>query len=130
MTTLRVLFIDDEDEIREVLSRLLERLGHTVVAARDGQEGLALFVSALQQGQPFDLVITDWGMPHLNGGQVAKAVKEQSPETVVLLLSGWDSRERLDEETLQCVDMVLDKPVTRRELERAIRTVMGDRLRS
>ncbi|MFA0742763.1 MAG: hypothetical protein DFNUSKGM_002892 [Candidatus Fervidibacter sacchari] len=127
MNGLNILVIDDEHPARELLRRMLEKDGNSVVTAGSGQEGISIFEAALSQQKPFDLVITDFGMPQMNGGQVAKAIKSLSPSTPVILLSGWDSRSSADAETLSVIDCLLDKPTTGQELRLAIKKVIAQR---
>ncbi|MCS3920092.1 response regulator [Fervidibacter sacchari] len=127
MNGLNILVIDDEHPARELLRRMLEKDGHSVVTAGSGQEGISIFEAALSRQKPFDLVITDFGMPQMNGGQVAKAIKSLSPSTPVILLSGWDSRSSADAETLSVIDCLLDKPTTGQELRLAIKKVIAQR---
>jgi len=124
---MKILVIDDEPEARDLLRRLLEKDGHSVVTAGSGQEGISIFEDALLQQNPFDLVITDFGMPQMNGGQVAKAIKSLSPSTPIILLSGWDSRGNADNEVLSMIDCLLDKPTTGQELRLAIKRVIAQR---
>ncbi len=124
---MKILVIDDEPEARDLLRRLLEKDGHSVVTAGSGQEGISIFEDALLQQNPFDLVITDFGMPQMNGGQVAKAIKSLSPSTPIILLSGWDSRGNADSEVLSMIDCLLDKPTTSQELRLAIKRVIAQR---
>lgn len=101
----RILVIDDDDLIRELLCELLQAAGHTVVEARGGREGIHLF-----QDGGFDLVLTDLGMPGCSGWEVASAVKMASPHTPVALITGWGltlDRTKLKEAG---VDLVLNKP--------------------
>jgi len=127
MSGLNILVIDDEPTARDLLQRFLEREGHSVVALDSGQEGINVFKAALSQHKPFDLVITDFGMPQMNGGQVAKVIKSLSPSTPVILLSGWDSRGSVDTETLSMIDCLLEKPTTNQELRLAIKKVIAHR---
>lgn len=116
---LRILFVDDEPLIRAAMADLLEEQGHIVQVAEDGREGVASFRAALERGQPFDVVITDLGMPNLDGRQVAKQVKQFSPRTPVVLLSGWGLF--LDNTELPAeVDAVLSKPPRLHELQRML----------
>jgi CheY-like chemotaxis protein len=130
MNGLNILVIDDEPAARELLRRLLEKDGHSVVTAGSGHEGISIFEAALSQQKPFDLVITDFGMPQMNGGQVARAINSLAPSTPVILLSGWDSRGSADAETLSMIDCLLDKPTTGQELRLAIRRVIAQRNRA
>lgn len=125
MNSLNILVIDDEPTARRMLQRLLEQDGHVVVVASNGLEGINIFKNALEQKKPFDLVVTDYGMPQMNGGQVAKAVKALSPFTPVILLSGWDSASSIDTDIRSVVDYPLIKPISRQEIRVAIKEVMS-----
>ncbi|MCS6858876.1 MAG: response regulator, partial [Abditibacteriales bacterium] len=86
---LRILCVDDEPLLREVLKRMLEGDGHAVEVADGGQAGIRAFRAAQDRGEPFDVVMTDLGMPYVDGREVARMVKEVSSHTPVLLLTGW-----------------------------------------
>src|SRR5690606_13033330 len=68
---LRILVIDDDPILLKSLRDILESDGHWVVAANDGREGVGAFHAAREQSKPFDAVITDLGMPYLDGRKVA-----------------------------------------------------------
>ncbi len=125
--SLRVLVIDDEPSVRETLSLLLRRDGHLTSTAIDGEEGLEKFRTAQRQGQPFDLVITDLGMPRMDGLTVARNIKAISPETPVVLLSGWGFRIR-HEEVRDVIDAVMTKPATHQQLRRVLNQVWNKRM--
>ncbi|UUZ54511.1 response regulator [Massilia sp. H-1] len=72
---LRILTVDDDPLVQRALRTVLENDGHTVVAADGGQAGIDQFHAAQLRGQPFALVITDLGMPYVDGRRVASAVK-------------------------------------------------------
>ena len=103
------------DSLREAL----EADDHVIVTAQDAREGVAAFLAA-QTAEPFGVVITDLGMPHLDGCGVTKAIKEASPRTPVILLTGWGARLGPDAEVPAQVDRVLGKPVKLRELRAAL----------
>jgi CheY-like chemotaxis protein len=107
---LQILCIDDEPLLRELLKDLLEAEGHRVQVSDGGQAGLNSFRSARERGQPFDVVITDLGMPYVDGRQVAKTLKRESPKTPIILLTGWGAYMKEDGETPAQVDGVLSKP--------------------
>lgn len=79
----RILVVDDDAYIREVLCEILASLGHRVEAVESGQQALERF-----SPQAFDLVITDLGM-ELSGREVARGVKARSSCTPVILVTGW-----------------------------------------
>jgi response regulator RpfG family c-di-GMP phosphodiesterase len=88
-STARILAIDDDPLILRVLCEVLERDGHEVIAANGGKAGIDAFSVAQRQGKPFAVVITDLGMPHMDGRKVASFVKSASQATPVILLIEW-----------------------------------------
>ena len=84
-----------------------------------GQSGLDAFRQARQRGQPFDLVITDLGMPYVDGRAVARTLKCESPATPVVMLTGWGAFMKEEGMPAQ-VDGVLSKPPRERELRETL----------
>jgi PAS domain S-box-containing protein len=80
----RILVIDDEETVRDVLSKILLQVKHQVIVAENGEEGIRLF-----KEKTFDLVLTDLGMPGMSGWEVGRAIKEMSPHTPVGMITGW-----------------------------------------
>jgi len=117
---LRVLVIDDDPLVLEALREALEIDGHSVVAANGGKAGIDEFARAMEQKQPFAAVFTDLGMPRVDGRKVAAAIKQASPKTPVILLSGWGQRLVGNEETPPSVDRVLSKPPQLKHLREAL----------
>jgi signal transduction histidine kinase/CheY-like chemotaxis protein/HAMP domain-containing protein len=118
---MQILCIDDESLLRELLKEMLERDGHEVVLTDNGQSGLDEFRIATERHRPFDLVITDLGMPYLDGRQVAKTIKLQSPRTPVVMLTGWGAFMKEDGTGPAEVDGILSKPPRSRELREMLR---------
>jgi PAS domain S-box-containing protein len=116
----RILIIDDDPLIIESLRATLAGDGHQVASADGGQQGLDTFYAAHRQGRAFDAVITDLGMPYLDGRRVAAAIKTVSPGTPVILLTGWGQRLLDENEVPTHVDRVLSKPPKLRELRSAL----------
>lgn len=120
MPRLRLLVIDDDAVLLKSLRDALENEGHVVLTASNGARGIELFRAALDRGEPVSVVITDLGMPHMDGAEVARALKELSPLTPILLLTGWGQR-LLDEGSIPLhVDQVLSKPPRLRQLREAL----------
>jgi CheY-like chemotaxis protein len=69
------------------------------------------------------VVITDLGMPYTDGRQVAEAVKQEAPETPVILLTGWGMRVKAENDIPASVDLMLSKPPTVEALNRALAQV-------
>ena len=121
--TLRVLLVDDDAVLARSMTDILESEGHHVRATVGGQEGIAEFIAALARGEPFDVVITDLGMPKVDGRQVAQAVKAALPSTPVLMLTGWGRRMSEEGERPPHVDQLLSKPPRLAELRAALARV-------
>jgi signal transduction histidine kinase/CheY-like chemotaxis protein len=100
-----VLVIDDEPGVRDVIATTLRREGYRVTTCASGRDGIARF-----DAQPFDLVVTDLGMPGLTGWDVASHVKQRSPKTPVVLVTGWGDRMTADEVQARGVDFLVSKP--------------------
>jgi len=124
---LRILCIDDEPGVREILHDCLEHEHHTVSVAPGGKEGLEMFRSSLRGGHPFEVVITDLGMPDMDGHHVARAIKEASPRTPILMLTGWGTMIKAGGESAPEVDAVLSKPPHMGELNRLLQRLAGKR---
>jgi CheY-like chemotaxis protein len=118
---LRILIVDDDPLLLKSLGDTLEADGHHVVAASGGQAGIDAFQAALRQpDEAFDAVITDLGMPYVDGRKVAAAIKESAEATPVILLTGWGQWLVADGEVPTHVDRVLSKPPKLRELRAAL----------
>ena len=117
---LRILVVDDDPLLLKSLRDTLEGDGHTIVVANGGQEGIDLFRTALNDKQTFDVIVTDLGMPYVDGRQVAGFVKAASPSTPVILLTGWGHRLMTEGDLPEHVDILLSKPPKLRELREAL----------
>ncbi len=127
----RILIVDDDPLVLHSLRAVLQIDGHTVTPARSGREGIEVFRAAYGGSDAFDAVITDLGMPSVDGWEVAKAVKEASPGTPVLLLTGWGQRVLAEGDISPHVDQVMCKPATLRDLRRALaRHLSGSEINS
>lgn len=116
----KILCIDDEPQLRELLKQILDHDGHHVEVSDGGQAGLEAFREAARRGRPFDVVITDLGMPYVDGRQVAKTLKRESPHTPIIMLTGWGAFMKEDGEEPAEVDEVLSKPPRSRELRETL----------
>ncbi|WP_423598719.1 PAS domain S-box protein [Roseateles sp. MS654] len=125
---LRILLVDDDPLLLRSLQETLEADGHAVTTANAGQGGIDAFRHALRS-TAFDIVISDLGMPHVDGRQVAAAIKTASPQTPVILLTGWGQRLVDDGEVPRHVDQVLSKPPRLREVRAALARLAPDHAR-
>lgn len=115
---LHVLLVDDHAGVRQTLGNLLQATGHAVTLANNGDQALAMF-----DPRRHDVVITDWAMPGMSGLQLARGLKQASPGTPVLLVTGYDSP--LPPEALASadIDLRLQKPISTADLARALSLV-------
>lgn len=102
---LRILVVDDDENIREILKELLVLSGHQVVLSSNGEEALRFFYA-----QEFDLVITDLGMPGISGWEVNRRIKSTHPDKPVVIISGWGAQLSEGEIKNNRADLVLSKP--------------------
>jgi signal transduction histidine kinase len=112
---LRILVVDDEEVVRQSIIDVLATEGHTVDSASNGVEGLKKIA-----GGWFDLVITDRAMPEMSGDQFAATVKRMLPGKPVVMLTGFGELMAARGERPTGVDVIVSKPVTRSELQKAV----------
>jgi len=97
----RILLVEDERSVRDMLRELLRHDDHTVIEANNGAEALSLFA----KGQ-FDLVLTDCVMPFVRGAELAARIKHVAPDQPILMITGYDMKPC----RMNPVDAVLQKP--------------------
>jgi CheY-like chemotaxis protein len=117
---LRILIVDDDPVLLKSLRDTLEGDGHTIVTANGGQEGIDTFRAVRTDTESFAVVITDLGMPYVDGRAVASAVKAASPATPVIMLTGWGQRLVSENEIPAHVDRILSKPPKLRALRETL----------
>ena len=115
---MRVLVVDDEEAVLEVLVDLLAAMGMDVEAAHGGPAG----IDAVNRGT-YDVVFSDLGMPEVNGYDLAMAIKSRRPQTAVVLVTGWGYQIEQESATARGVDLVMPKPFSWEDVERALRLV-------
>lgn len=118
----RILIIDDDDAVRTLLRLALDRMGHTVVEARNGDEGLKLFPQVKA-----DLLITDMVMPVKGGLEVLAELKEKYPPVKAIAMSGGGWRGPVDwgEQAKRLgAAKVLAKPFSREDLVTAVNELL------
>jgi signal transduction histidine kinase/CheY-like chemotaxis protein len=120
-----ILMIDDDPVLSRSLEDALRADGHQVDVAPGGQAGIDSFTAAFNAGRHFDLVITDLGMPRVDGRKVAKAVKGISPRTPIILLTGWGQRLIDEGDVPPNIDRVLSKPPRMQQIRQAIAALVS-----
>jgi signal transduction histidine kinase len=118
--SLRILVVDDDLVLNESLRNALQQEGHHVTVAGGGQAGIDAFRSARQIHEPFDIVITDLGMPNVDGRRVADSVRATTPDIPIIMLTGWGQQPLADSERTPQVDRLLSKPPRLQELRTAL----------
>ncbi|HXX73552.1 MAG TPA: sigma-54 dependent transcriptional regulator [Nitrospiraceae bacterium] len=118
----KILVVDDEKSLREVLSIMLKRAGYTVTEACDGDEAIGHVNKEI-----YDLVITDLRMPKADGMDVLKAVKSSSPDTVVLVITAFATSDSAVEAMKQGAYDYLTKPFQVDEVQLIIRNALEKR---
>ena len=101
----RILVVEDEKNVSDLLSAILTKGGHEVEIASDGSNGIKLF-----KKKEFDMVFTDLGMPGMSGWQVAEKVKSINKNTPVALITGWNVELKESEMRESGVDLIVNKP--------------------
>ncbi|MGB8169626.1 MAG: PAS domain S-box protein [Chthoniobacteraceae bacterium] len=117
---MKILVVDDDIAILSAMHVALEAEDHDAHCVGGGQAGIDAFHAALEAGEPFDVVFTNLGMPKVDGRKVAAAVKAASPETPVILLTGWGHSMQADGDIPAGVDRIVSKPATPRDLNEAL----------
>ena len=118
---LRFLVVDDEPRVRDMVGEFLRREGSVVETAANGRDALEKF-----HRNGFDLVITDRGMPEMNGDALAVAIKEESPNMPIIMLTGFGEMMISAGEKPPGVDCLLGKPVTPAAMRQAVATVRAE----
>ena len=113
-----ILLVDDDPAVRDVTAAMLEDLGYGVIEASDGAAALDL----LSKGIRVDLMLADFSMPGMTGGELAAAVAELRPDLPVLMVTGY-----ADERALAAVssDRLVLKPFRTEDLARKVRVALG-----
>jgi CheY-like chemotaxis protein len=117
MTTLskKILVVDDEESIREIMKINLVKLGYVSEFAKDGKEALEIL-----EKEAFPLILTDLGLPELDGVELCMRIRERNPETIIYAFSGGFTEGDSDQLEKMGFDGHLCKPVKFEVLERAI----------
>jgi len=111
----KILIVDDEKAIRDVLSDTLSFLGYEVTVASSGHEGLSLFLN-----DSFGLVFTDMHMPGMDGWTLAHHIKDKSPDTPVVLITGSEKETVMKRFKGSFVDTVIFKPLSLEDIQKTV----------
>ena len=115
-----ILVVDDNKVCRIVVSKMLSRLGYEVSSADSGENGLSIFLK-----KKFDIVLSDYEMPGMDGVALACSVKKSSPRTRVVIMTGT-GKEVVFSRNSTSVDEVISKPFTLTEIDETIQNLSGN----
>ena len=117
---LRILLIEDEYLVRHVIKEYLRKDGHAIISSDNPEKAMEKI-----QNHRFDLVISDGGMPGLDGKRITDMIKQKDPEVPVILLSGYADYLKLKQDAQTKADLILSKPITINGLRDGIHSVFA-----
>jgi signal transduction histidine kinase/ActR/RegA family two-component response regulator len=126
-THTKILLVDDDPLLLTTLREILVNEGHQVQTANGGRAGVDAFMDAMNSNKPFPVVITDLGMPHVDGRAVAAAVSAAAPDTAIIMLTGWGQRLAATGEIPPGVSVVMSKPPKLSELRQRLAEIAEGR---
>ncbi|MFP4491836.1 MAG: response regulator [Spirochaetaceae bacterium] len=121
-----ILIVDDEEEVANILSLMAGDLGYSPKVCLSSEAALKEFIRAAEEGKPYDGVVTDLTMPGMTGRQLAEKIKILSPNTPVLLCSGYYESSS-EEEVYSYIDDYLSKPIEKKVFAQKITTYIGEK---
>ncbi len=120
MAAKRILVVDDQESMRQMLSDLLELMGHEPRAVEGGESALRDLRS-----HPVDLVITDLNMPVMNGMELMKQIKTEFPGTPVIIITGYGSFHTEKQVLSNGADGYIPKPCTIHRVQQTVNQALG-----
>jgi len=120
----KILVVDDDENIRDVLEDFLNFEGHKPILAKDGEEALKLFSE-----RDFDVVITDLGMPGMSGWELSRYIKQRKPEMPVVIITGWGAQLSCEDLKKNKVEWILSKPFNLDQVQQLLERVGAMRLK-
>lgn len=123
MKIMKILVIDDDENIRIIMTKFLELLNCQVDAVENGEKGLKLISKAKNNNSEYELVFTDRNMPGILGEEVVRRIKRDYPDTKVILMSG-EINESIKRVVFSAgADGIIEKPFSLEEIENCINEI-------
>jgi PAS domain S-box-containing protein len=119
----KVLVVDDEESVRRVARRMLERMGASVLLARDGVEALSAYQ---REGRSIDLVLLDVTMPRMDGRETSRQLRRLDPDVRIVLSSGFDASDATERFASMDVAGFVQKPYLLETLAGALREALEE----
>src|SRR5579885_2301501 len=116
-----ILVVDDEPEIRKLVSAMVGQFGYTVLTADSGEHALTLYRN---HKAPIDLLITDVVAPGMSGPMLADKLAEQQPDLKVLYISGYDNTHVVQKYVVEKGHALLTKPFTVEDMKAKVRQLL------
>jgi CheY-like chemotaxis protein len=116
----QLLVVDDDKAMQALLSRALSLMGHDVTLASNGLEAVSLLLTG-----SYDLVITDFRMPLMNGWELSRHVKDQSPNTPVIIITGVCDDQLREKLSMNRLDAIILKPFGLKEVETVVQRLLN-----
>jgi len=118
----RILIVDDEQIVLDVLQRILNRIGYETCVIESGKEALVTF-----RAQAFDLVLLDLLMPEMNGFQIAREIKQMKPDQKIIMVTGLGEDAAIHQAGTEniLVDNVLSKPFSFEKVKNILEETLG-----
>ena len=126
-TTKTVLVVDDEPEVRKLVSAMVTQFGYNVLTADSGEHALTLYKN---HKEPIELLITDVVAPGMSGPMLADKLTAQQPDLKVLYISGYDNTHVVQKYVVEKGHELLTKPFTADEMQAKIRQMLRPALSS
>ena len=118
----RVLLVDDDDTLRDVVAEMLRSLGYEVVSAEDGSEALSIF----EDGDGIHIVVTDILMPAMDGWELAHRIKAIKPDIPIIALTGVSPNEVFPQLNAKSIGYALFKPLRMNDLKDTLQEIVDD----
>jgi two-component system cell cycle sensor histidine kinase/response regulator CckA len=115
-----ILFVESEAMVRDATVRVLTRWGHKVAQASGGVEALQMFAP-----DTYDVVISDLGMPDMNGWELLGLIKQRDRRVPTILITGWGRQFSDEESRSRGVDFVIEKPFDQDDLREVLAEAMA-----
>lgn len=120
----RVLLIDDDLQLLKMAQRIIERLGYNVISHANGFEALEIFRDLPNQ---FDLVITDYRMPDMNGAELCREILKIKPDIPIIMCSGYSSEFSRSDASALGIKWFIRKPLMKKDFAILIEDVLADK---
>ncbi len=119
----KILVVDDDIELAKTITTHLKWEGYQAIHASDGQEAKEMITEAKKNAAPFELVITDYLMPHIDGLELVDWIQKNNGGTYIIVMSGLLNIQTLQENLRPEMDTYKIKPITPLDIERLLGSI-------